>query len=86
MPNKSLVKNQDVVRATGLSPSGISRIRSGERHPHLNTMKKIQEAYGWSAVEQWKLIAFGPQDAYRQELERVLTDHVIKELQEDRQK
>lgn len=46
--------NRAVADKLGLSESGVSRLRSGDRLPSLALMGKIQEAYGWSIQAQWQ--------------------------------
>lgn len=48
--------NPEVGKRIGLSYSGVSRIRSGDRYPSLAVMRKIREAYGWSLADQQALI------------------------------
>jgi len=48
--------NPEVGKRIGLSYSGVSRIRSGDRYPSLAVMRKIREAYGWSVSDQQALI------------------------------
>lgn len=44
--------NREVATALGLSESGVSRLRSGDRLPSLGLMQKIEAAYGWKVQEQ----------------------------------
>ncbi|QCQ57473.1 helix-turn-helix DNA binding domain protein [Microbacterium phage Sucha] len=44
--------NRAVADKLGLSESGVSRLRSGDRLPSLALMQKIQDAYGWSVQGQ----------------------------------
>ena len=48
--------NPEVGKHIGLSYSGVSRIRSGDRYPSLAVMRKIREVYGWSLADQQALI------------------------------
>lgn len=65
--------NPEVGKQLGLSYSGVSRIRSGNRYPSLAVMRKIRDAYAWPIEEQMKLI---PEETgkrnmeYAHELER----------------
>lgn len=43
---------KEVAESLGLSPSGVSRLRSGARHPSLETMQNIESQYGWSVQAQ----------------------------------
>lgn len=62
--------NQDVAARIGLTHSGVSRIRTGDRLPSVPTMVRIQEAYGWSVQEQTEARARG---TYADDFERALT-------------
>ncbi len=44
--------NGQVAEALGLSESGVSRLRSGDRLPSLEVMQKIETVYGWSVQGQ----------------------------------
>ncbi|QLF82716.1 helix-turn-helix DNA binding domain protein [Microbacterium phage SBlackberry] len=44
--------NRAVADKLGLSESGVSRLRSGDRLPSLALMQKIEAAYGWSVQGQ----------------------------------
>lgn len=44
--------NSQVAEALGLSESGVSRLRSGDRLPSLEVMQKIETVYGWSVQGQ----------------------------------
>jgi len=44
--------NDEVGRLIGLSHSGVSRIKSGVRHPGVKTMVRIEKAFGWSVQDQ----------------------------------
>ena len=64
--------NPEVGKQIGLSYSGVSRIRSGDRYPSLAVMRKISRAYSWPMEEQLALIPEGGvrDKRYAQELER----------------
>lgn len=65
--------NPEVGKQLGLSYSGVSRIRSGNRYPSIPVMRKIRDAYGWPIEEQLALIPeeTGQHDMrYAHELER----------------
>lgn len=69
------VTNPEVGKRIGLSYSGVSRIRSGDRYPSLAVMRKIREAYGWSLADQQALIPDKGRDmAYAEEFERRVND------------
>lgn len=44
--------NQDVAAKIGLTHSGVSRIRSGDRLPSIPTMARIETVYGWTVQDQ----------------------------------
>lgn len=44
--------NQEVADAIGLTHSGVSRIRSGNRLPSIAKMRQIEAAFGWSFEDQ----------------------------------
>lgn len=44
--------NGEVASALGLSKSGVSRLRSGDRLPSLALMQRIEKAYGWTVQAQ----------------------------------
>ena len=44
--------NSQVAEALGLSESGVSRLRSGDRLPSLDVMQKIEDVYGWTVQGQ----------------------------------
>jgi transcriptional regulator with XRE-family HTH domain len=63
--------NPEVGKRIGLSYSGVSRIRSGDRYPSLAVMRKIRDAYGWPVGDQQALIPdHGRNMAYAHEFER----------------
>lgn len=47
----------DVARRLSMSESSVSRLRSGKRHPSLDTMVQVDKAYGWPLVEQVSVFA-----------------------------
>lgn len=68
--------NPEVGKRIGLSYSGVSRIRSGDRYPSLAVMRKIREAYGWSLADQQALIPdTGRNMDYAAEFERRIATH-----------
>lgn len=44
--------NREVATTLGLSESGVSRLRSGDRMPSLALMQKIEAEYEWKVQEQ----------------------------------
>lgn len=44
--------NGEVAEALGLSESGVSRLRSGDRLPSLQVMQTIETVYGWTVQGQ----------------------------------
>ena len=51
--------NQEVADAITMTHSGVSRIRSGGRLPSIDTMRRIQDVYGWSVQDQIEARARG---------------------------
>lgn len=51
--------NESIAVRIGLSHSGVSRIRSGDRIPLVSTQVAIEDAYGWTVEEQARAIANG---------------------------
>lgn len=41
-----------IARRMGYTESGISRLRSGSRKPTLDTMRTVEQAFGWPLPEQ----------------------------------
>jgi len=63
--------NEAVGRRLGISYSGVSRIRSGQRYPSLANMRKIRDVYGWALEDQLALVPNTGKDMrYADELER----------------
>lgn len=48
------VSNAQVGKAIGMSHSGVSRIRSGDRLPSVERMVKIAQVYAWPVDDQVK--------------------------------
>lgn len=44
--------NRECGERLGYTESGISRIRSGQRHPSLMLMVKVSGAFNWTVHEQ----------------------------------
>lgn len=69
---KSHVTNAQVAHRLGMTEGGVSRIRSGDRHPSPPTMKAIEDQYGWLTADQWELAHFGKPHAYANRFEEIL--------------
>ncbi|HEU5046089.1 MAG TPA: helix-turn-helix transcriptional regulator [Nocardioidaceae bacterium] len=54
-----MATNAEIGTRIGLSHSGVSRIRSGGRIPNLETMRRIEQATGWSIEKQTRAAADG---------------------------
>jgi len=63
--------NAQVGKAIGMSHSGVSRIRSGDRLPSVERMVEIENAYGWKTDDQIKARSAG---RYAAAFEQVLAD------------
>lgn len=66
--------NDEVGRRIGLTHSAVSRIRSGQRLPGIQTMINIRNAFDWPLDEQVRLR--DRPDAYAAELERRIKNAV----------
>lgn len=51
-PPTLTLTNGQVAEALGLSESGVSRLRSGDRLPSLAVMQQIEATYGWTVQGQ----------------------------------
>lgn len=69
-----LPTNVEVGQRIGLSHSGVSRIRSGDRVPSLARMRDIEREYGWALVAQ---IESQEKGRYAEDFEDVLTSSVL---------
>lgn len=61
--------NRDVAERLGLTHSGVSRLRTGDRLASVPTMSRIEAVYGWSIQDQVEARAAGK---YAEQLEAVL--------------
>lgn len=52
MATRALVTNQRVAEDLGITHSTVSRIRSGDRLPSLQLVRRIAARYGWPVEEQ----------------------------------
>lgn len=52
MATRSVVTNQRVAEELGVTHAHISRIRSGDRLPSLQLVRRINARFGWSVTEQ----------------------------------
>ena len=68
---RAAVTNAAVGEEVGLTHAQISRIRAGHRLPSIETMSRIQIAYGWTLDAQ---IAARLNGGYGPEFERRLAD------------
>uniref|UniRef100_A0AAU6R606 Helix-turn-helix DNA-binding protein n=1 Tax=Micrococcus phage Olihed TaxID=3092209 RepID=A0AAU6R606_9CAUD len=64
--------NKDVAGRLGLSESGVSRLRSGSRHPSLTVMQSIESAFGWTVQAQSDAIKNG---TWTESFDGVLATH-----------
>ncbi|QXJ40737.1 hypothetical protein [Curtobacterium phage Parvaparticeps] len=44
--------NSEVAARIGLTHSGVSRLRSGQRNPSIVVMRNIENQYGWEVGDQ----------------------------------
>lgn len=71
--------NQWVADKIGLTVSGVSRIRSGDRVPSRKVMAMIFQKFGYRLGDQ---VADSLQGGYLQELEKHISQTYAKENQE----
>lgn len=67
------IKNKLVADRMGISESGVSLIRHGLRFPRMDTMEKVEHAFGWSVTEQVAV-----RKRYAEEFEQVVEAHFAK--------
>lgn len=66
------ITNTQIAEDIGLTHSGVSRIRSGDRLPSISVMAKIADVYGWSPDSQMAARFHGK---YPERFEEVLEAH-----------
>lgn len=54
----------------GYTIPGVSRLRGGRRNPNLSTLLAVEEAFGWSACSQIRLVK---EKRWHDEFSRVAT-------------
>lgn len=69
MTTRARVTNQRVADDLDLTHSAVSRIRSGNRLPSLNLVRRIEAVLGWSVEEQ--VSSLDP-EVYAENFERIL--------------
>jgi len=52
MATRAKVTNQRVAEDLGITHSAVSRIRSGERRPSIDLMKRVAGRFGWEVGDQ----------------------------------
>ncbi len=73
------LSNRQVADDLGLSESGVSRLRSGDRMPSLSVMQQIQHQYRWNVQDQSDARQEG---AWTTRFEKVLTQEAKRREQE----
>lgn len=68
----TVATNAEIGERIGLSYSGVSRIRAGNRIPNRETMQRIEDATGWTLEQQSRAAAEGK---YPAEFERLVMAH-----------
>jgi transcriptional regulator with XRE-family HTH domain len=63
--------NEEVGRALAVSHASVSRYKSGDRYPELDTLARIAQIYGWSIDDQYKAKLAG---TYADEFTRRVAD------------
>lgn len=71
MATRAAISNPQVAALIDMSPTSVSRLRSGERHPSVMTMIEICEVFNWSIANQAYAYA---EDNYHLEFEKVLIE------------
>lgn len=71
-PMTATITNTDLADKIGVTHSMASRIRSGHRHPGLDTMARIRDLLGWPLDDQ---VAHRKAASYAPEFERRLVAH-----------
>lgn len=69
---RAAITNALVGEIIGMSHAGVSRLRSGHRHPSIPTMVRIARKFGWTVEEQVAL--FSPPGAYAAKFEAILVN------------
>lgn len=70
-----MATNSDIGARIGITGSGVSRIRTGGRVPNLDTMRRIEDATGWTIEAQSRAAADGGREGYAVEFnQRVCVD------------
>jgi transcriptional regulator with XRE-family HTH domain len=69
--NSGNTTNVAIAEQLGVDHSTVSRIRSGQRYPSRELMRRIAEKFGWKVVHQLDLLPDrGRNLRYAQEFER----------------
>lgn len=68
------ISNKEIGRQLGVSHAQISRIKSGDRLPSLQTMLRIQETLGWSLADQAVLHQQADRSEYAAEFNRRIAE------------
>lgn len=74
MTTTAAVTNPQVGEKIGIGHTGVSRLRSGDRSPSIETMIAIEEAYSWPIGEQIRARRQGKKP-YAEAFEAVLASH-----------
>jgi len=64
--------NREIGEILGLTHAGVSRLRSGDRLPSIDTMFNIEAEYGWKIDAQMRARKKG---SYSAEFEQALVQH-----------
>lgn len=71
MSVRAAISNPQVADLIDMSPTGVSRLRSGARHPSVMTMITVADVFNWSMALQAH--AYVEED-YHIEFEKVLVE------------
>lgn len=72
MSTRALVTNEQIAKDLNITHSMVSRVRSGDRTPSLETMLTIHEVFKWGLEQQALARAMG---RYATEFETALARH-----------
>lgn len=68
--------NEAIAQAIGLTHSGVSRIRSGQRLPLLGTMSRIAKSFDWPVEKQVRAKIDGKYvEEFEKHAEQALAQH-----------
>jgi hypothetical protein len=66
--------NEQIASLIGRTHSAVSRLRSGDRKPGVQTMFAVEAAFGWPAADQLQVRMLGD-NAWAHKFEAVLDEY-----------